>query len=100
MNPGTPLHPAQLYASALGFAMFGILLAVDRVPRPRGFVFLLFLALYSVKRFTLDFVRAYEPGAFPIPALPLTLSQWLSLAVFLFAVTRLVRLRAESAAHA
>ncbi len=101
LNPGIPLHPTQLYGSLSGFAMFAMLLAFDRRPRPRGFIFLVLLLSYSVLRFSLDFVRSYEPSAFPFPSIPLTLNQWISLAVFGFAAARLARMRtAEAPAHA
>jgi phosphatidylglycerol:prolipoprotein diacylglycerol transferase len=57
---GVPLHPAQLYDSAVGFALFFILLAVDRRLRRDGRLFLLFLGLYGVSRFFLDRIRFYE----------------------------------------
>jgi len=100
MNPGIPLHPAQLYASAAGFAIFGTLLAIDRRPLPRGALFLVFLALYAIARFLLDLVRAYEPGAFPVDGVHLTLNQWISIGVLVFAAARLahvVRRQAERA---
>jgi phosphatidylglycerol:prolipoprotein diacylglycerol transferase len=98
LNPGIPLHPSQLYGSASGFAMFGILLALDRRPRPRGFIFLMLMLMYSVLRFAVDYVRSYEASAFPIPSIALTLNQWISIGVFLFALTRLMRMRTP--AHA
>jgi phosphatidylglycerol:prolipoprotein diacylglycerol transferase len=96
--PGTPLHPAQLYASAVGFALFGFLLWLDRRPLPRGRLFLTFLLLYAVARFFLDMVRVYDPSAYPIAALPLTLNQLISIVVFLFAVLRLARGETQVAA--
>jgi phosphatidylglycerol:prolipoprotein diacylglycerol transferase len=101
LNPGIPLHPAQLYGSLSGFLMCGILLFLDRRPRPRGYIFLMLLVMYSIARFSVDFVRTYEPSAFPIPSIGLTLNQWVSIAVFAFALARLTRLRgAESPATA
>jgi phosphatidylglycerol:prolipoprotein diacylglycerol transferase len=89
--PGQPLHPAQLYASGFGFALFGFLLWLDRKPHPRGSLFLTFLLLYSVARFGLDLIRSYDSTAYPLASVPLTLNQWVSIAVFLFAVLRLAR---------
>jgi len=101
LHPGVALHPAQLYASAAGFAIFGILMALDRRPLARGTLFLTFLGLYAVARFLLDMVRAYEPGAYPVASVRLTLNQWVSIGVLLFAVVRLSRRpRAESAVRA
>lgn len=89
--PGIALHPAQLYASAAGFLIGGFLLWIDRRTLPKGSLFLLFLAIYSVLRTLLDLVRTYDATAYPIAAIPVTLNQWLSLAIFIFAVTKLVR---------
>lgn len=92
LHPGVPLHPTQLYASAAGFAMCGFLLWLDRRPLRRGVLFLTFLALYSVARFLLDLVRDYEASAYPLAGVHLTLNQWISIVVLVFAVTRLVQL--------
>ena len=92
LNPGIPLHPAQIYASLVGFGVCGFLLWLDRRPLRKGVLFLTFLALYSVARFLLDMVRAYEPGAFPVAGVPLTLNQWISIFVFAFSVLRLAQL--------
>lgn len=89
IHPGIPLHPAQLYASGVGFLLFGVLLALDRKKLPRGHLFLAFLALYSVARFLLDMVREYDATAFPVAAVHLTLNQWVSIVVFVFALIRL-----------
>ena len=91
LHPGVPLHPAQLYASATGFALFGFLLWIDRKPLAEGRLFLTFLALYSVARFLFDMVREYDPTAYPIAVIPLTLNQLVSIAVFLFSMARLAR---------
>ena len=91
VHGATPLHPAQLYASATGFFLFGFLLWLDRRPLPKGSLFLTFLLLYSTARFLLDFVRTYDATAFPVAAIPLTLNQLISIVVFLFAVAKLAR---------
>jgi phosphatidylglycerol:prolipoprotein diacylglycerol transferase len=89
VHPGVPLHPAQLYSSAVGFFLFGLLLFLDRRKLPRGHLFLVFLGLYAVARFLLDMVREYDPTAFPIASVDLTLNQWVSIGVFAFAVARI-----------
>lgn len=95
--PGQPLHPAQLYAAAIGFGLFGFLLWLDRRSHPKGSLFLTFLLLYAVARFGLDFVRSYDSTAYPFAGVPLTLNQWVSIAVFLYAVLRLARGAASAA---
>jgi phosphatidylglycerol:prolipoprotein diacylglycerol transferase len=89
--PGVALHPAQLYASAVGFGLMGLLLVVDRRRLPKGSLFLLFLVLYSVARILLDLVRTYDAMAYPVAGVPLTLNQWISIGVIAFAGYRLVR---------
>ncbi|GJM45281.1 MAG: prolipoprotein diacylglyceryl transferase [Gemmatimonadota bacterium] len=89
--PGQALHPAQLYASLAGFAICAFLLWIDRRDLRRGALFLMFLALYSVARTLLDLVRTYDATAFPIASIPITLNQWISVAVFAFAVGKLLR---------
>ncbi len=55
-------HPSQLYQVALeGVALFGLLWLFSRRPRPTAAVSGLFLALYGVFRFVVEFVR--EPDS-------------------------------------
>jgi phosphatidylglycerol:prolipoprotein diacylglycerol transferase len=53
-----PRHPSQLYEFALeGVLMFTVLWLYSRKPRPIGAVSGLFLILYSLCRFAIEFVR-------------------------------------------
>jgi len=55
---GEVLHPSQLYEAALeGFILFGILWWFSARPRPYMAVSGLFLTLYGVFRFLIEFVR-------------------------------------------
>jgi phosphatidylglycerol:prolipoprotein diacylglycerol transferase len=57
-----PRHPSQLYEAALeGAALFAVLWIYSSRPRPTGKVFGLFVALYGLARFLVEFVR--EPDA-------------------------------------
>lgn len=57
-----PLHPSQLYQAGLeGFALFIILWLFSRRPRPTMAVSGLFLLLYGLFRFTVEWVR--QPDA-------------------------------------
>lgn len=76
-----PVHPSQLYASAAGFAIFGLLLLLERRFRFRGAVFGLFLVLYGAARFAEDFTRYYAPDQ--IWVLGWTNNQWISAALVL-----------------
>lgn len=55
---GVPRHPSQLYELLLeGVALFVVLWLFSRRPRPAMAVSALFLLLYGVFRFTVEFVR-------------------------------------------
>jgi phosphatidylglycerol:prolipoprotein diacylglycerol transferase len=57
-NSGLARHPSMLYEAFLeGLVMLAILWWVGRKPRPRGTIAGLFLLLYSVFRFAIEFVR-------------------------------------------
>lgn len=59
-----PRHPSQLYEALLeGAVLFAVLFALSRKtpPRPRGTFLGLFLVMYGVFRFAIEFVR--EPDA-------------------------------------
>jgi len=50
-------HPTQVYASIIDFLIFVLLKRLYRRRHPEGEIFLLFVILYSFKRFSLDFLR-------------------------------------------
>jgi phosphatidylglycerol:prolipoprotein diacylglycerol transferase len=54
---GVPLHPTQLYESVTSLAIFGILLWWFRRKSYDGQVFVMYLVLYAVARFFLEFLR-------------------------------------------
>jgi phosphatidylglycerol:prolipoprotein diacylglycerol transferase len=59
---GLPRHPSQLYQFALeGVLLFLLLQWFARKPRPQGLVSGLFLSLYAIFRFSVEFFR--EPDA-------------------------------------
>jgi phosphatidylglycerol:prolipoprotein diacylglycerol transferase len=72
-----PVHPTQLYASAGGFAVLVLLLALERFSNYRGATFGRFLLLYGLARFAEDFFRYYEPDQ--LLALGWSNNQWISL---------------------
>lgn len=79
------IHPSQLYASAGAFAVFGLLLLLERLPSPRGATFGRFLVLYGISRFVVDFFRYYEPEQ--VMALGWSNNQWLSLCLIAVGAT-------------
>lgn len=67
INVGTPLnvplHPTQLYESLAGLAIFLVLMVTERRGRQfAGRSFWLFVLLYAVSRFIIEFYRGDERG--------------------------------------
>lgn len=58
--PGVPLWPTQLFASALGFAGFALVLWLDRRHSFPGYTLWQVFAYYSIDRFIVDQFRYYE----------------------------------------
>ncbi|MFQ6112248.1 MAG: prolipoprotein diacylglyceryl transferase [Nitrospinota bacterium] len=56
--PETPLHPTMLYELVLNFLIFLTLWRLRRRPHGDGFIFSLYLILYSAGRFVVSFYRA------------------------------------------
>ncbi|MGD8394545.1 MAG: prolipoprotein diacylglyceryl transferase [Candidatus Eiseniibacteriota bacterium] len=92
--PGAALHPTQLYLSLAGLATFAVLWwwARHRFETP-GRVFFLFLLLASLARFSIDFLRYYDPHgeAVVITGVTLSLTQCLCLLLIAVAVIGLLR---------
>lgn len=74
-----PVHPTQIYASVTAFLIFGILLLATPHRTFDGQIGMLFGLLYSVNRFTIEIFRGDNDTM-----LYMTISQWLSIALFLF----------------
>jgi phosphatidylglycerol:prolipoprotein diacylglycerol transferase len=84
-----PVHPTQLYSSVTGLVILGILLLFDRVRRPEGHVFALFLILDAIGRFVLDFYRSYEANVYILG--PLTVNQVICIGLFVLGILLFVR---------
>jgi phosphatidylglycerol:prolipoprotein diacylglycerol transferase len=77
------LHPTQLYSSLNALILF-FLTSTYFYYRPRnGAVIALGALTYAITRFTIEFLRDDEVGQF---GTSLTISQWLSIVMFLFAI--------------
>jgi phosphatidylglycerol:prolipoprotein diacylglycerol transferase len=73
-----PVHPTQLYESALGFLLFGVAMLVWQRRRFRGQVMLIVTLLYATWRFFIEYVRDDpERGQY----FGFSTSQWISLAL-------------------
>ena len=91
-----PLHPAQLYESAADLVIFLVLLRRFNRPHPSGQIIGLYLVLYSIARFIIEFFREHEQGLFG----PFSLTQWIAIALFALGAVLLIRSReATPAAH-
>lgn len=53
-----PSHPTQLYASLANLLIFAALVRAERMRRAPGFVFAVYIGLYGVYRFLIEFLRA------------------------------------------
>jgi phosphatidylglycerol---prolipoprotein diacylglyceryl transferase len=92
-NVGTPLHvplhPTQFYEAAAELGIFAVLLASERSGRYfAGRTFWLYILLYGVARFVIEFFRGDPRGML----LGLSTSQFISLLIVPLAVVMLVRL--------
>jgi phosphatidylglycerol---prolipoprotein diacylglyceryl transferase len=61
---GVPLHPTQLYEAGAELLILGVLLVSERKGRPfAGRTFWLYMLLYAISRFIIEFYRGDERGA-------------------------------------
>ncbi|GAK57425.1 prolipoprotein diacylglyceryl transferase [Candidatus Vecturithrix granuli] len=56
--PGIPLHPTMIYEMISNLSIFLLLWSIRKTPRKDGFLFCVYLLLYSVGRFIISFFRA------------------------------------------
>jgi len=95
MFPGDIItrHPTQAYASVVLLIIFVVLLFVRKRNIFPGFTFLLFLGLYSLQRFFIDFLRA-DTQRF---LFNFTVSQMISVAIFFLTLVLIYgRIRSQS----
>jgi phosphatidylglycerol:prolipoprotein diacylglycerol transferase len=83
------LIPTQLYSSLLLVFIFIVLRAIQDKPHRAGQIFFAYLALYSLKRFFIEFWRADNPAII----FNLTLFQVLSIVLFCIALAGLFLLK-------
>ena len=83
-----PVLPSQLFGSAGGFIVFGLLLFLERFSNYRGATFGRFLFLYGLSRFVVDFSRYYEPEQ--IMQFGWSNNQWISIGMMAAGLTAMV----------
>lgn len=96
---GMPLIPTQLISSLGDFLIAAVLFACTSLkkkkPLAQGRVLGLYLLMYSVGRFIIEFFRSDPRGSFWI----FSTSQWLSFVAFLMAIVWMLFLNARSKAQ-
>jgi phosphatidylglycerol:prolipoprotein diacylglycerol transferase len=100
-NVGTPLniplHPTQLYEAGAEFLILVLLLSTERLGRRfAGRTFWLYMLLYAVSRYIIEFYRGDERGAVG----PFSTSQFISVILAPLAIVMLVYLARHSVAPA
>jgi phosphatidylglycerol:prolipoprotein diacylglycerol transferase len=83
-----PVIPTQLYAALDNLVIFVLLLLVGRRKPFSGFLIWLFIGLYGLQRFILDFFRYYEGAAKALKVM--TLSQMSSLFLVVFSIAAFI----------
>jgi phosphatidylglycerol:prolipoprotein diacylglycerol transferase len=83
-----PVIPTQLYSSLNNLVIFALLLVLSRRKPFDGFLIWLFIGLYGVHRFIIDFFRYYEGAAKVLRVI--TLSQMTSLFLIVFSIIALI----------
>ncbi len=91
---GIPLHPTQLYEAFAEGAICLILIFRLKRPHQSGAVIGLYLLLYGMVRFAVEFLRMHDSSN-PLGG-PFTLEQWIALAVAVAGVYLMFRRTAES----
>lgn len=86
---GQTLIPTQIYSSILLLAIFVILRRSQDKPHLQGQIFYSYLLLYSIKRFSIEFLRQDNPPVF----FGLTLFHLISAAIFIFALVKLLKIK-------
>ncbi len=88
--PGVHIHPSQIYNSFAGLVIFISLIILERWKKFDGFTALMYFALYSIGRFSIDYTRYYESR---LTFWGLSHNQVLSLIVFTVSLTLIVVLQ-------
>lgn len=86
-------HPSQLYECVLLLFVFAILLlAYSKKKRPNGLIVFLFVGIYFLGRFFLEFLKEYQEGLESILPWGLTMGQALSIIPVLIAIGYFIKI--------
>ncbi|MBI4743287.1 MAG: prolipoprotein diacylglyceryl transferase [Actinobacteria bacterium] len=77
----TNRHPTQIYEFLMNLSIFGILWFLRKRITEKGFLFLIYLIIYSIARFCIEFLRVTIPVVFGLSG-----SQIISIFMFIFIV--------------
>jgi phosphatidylglycerol:prolipoprotein diacylglycerol transferase len=91
-----PVRATQIISSIGGLILCGLLCLFSRYVSRPGIVMMVGFASYAVLRFVMEMLRNDEPGQF---GTTLTISQWVSIVVFLLCCAGLVWLRWVNQSH-
>ncbi len=83
-----PVIPTQLYSTLNNLIIFGLLLVLSKKKPFSGFLIWLFIGLYGLHRFVVDFFRHYEGAAKALKII--TLSQCVSILLIVFSIVALI----------
>ncbi|MBI4540245.1 MAG: prolipoprotein diacylglyceryl transferase [Gemmatimonadetes bacterium] len=91
-----PVHPTQLYETAISLVIFVVLWKLRRHPHAPGWLFMLYLCLAGAERLAVEFLRAKDDRFFGF----FTLAQLFSLGLIAVGAVGLVRLARPALAPA
>jgi len=77
---GVPLHPVQLYESAICLVLFALLVRLERRQHRDGDIIIVYALLYAIARFVLEFFRGDADRGFVFNGL-LSTSQFIAVVV-------------------
>lgn len=79
-----PSHPTQIYAAIMNLVIFAFLIAIEKNRKFNGQVFSSYLAMYSVYRFLIEFLRRGVTAQVWLAGL--TQAQWVSLIILVITI--------------
>ena len=88
---GVPTHPSPVYEIIWDLLVFGLLLRLSGRLKPDGSLFLLYLSLYSLGRFAIEFTRALPNPGIQISVGPLHEAHFIALLVMAVCIPLLIR---------